>query len=94
MKLLGLLVEQYLAFAETMAQQHTPMYMKDWIERLDAILQMNGRELLHNAGKISHDMMLERADREYKKYRNLQADVEKEQSLKEIENDIRKLKKK
>jgi hypothetical protein len=37
-KLLGLLVEQYLAFAETMAQQHTPMYMKDWIERLDIIL--------------------------------------------------------
>jgi hypothetical protein len=46
MKLLGLLVEQYLAFAETMAQQQTPMYMKDWIERLDAILKMNGRELL------------------------------------------------
>ena len=37
-KLLGLLVEQYLAFAETMAQQHTPMYMKDWIARLDGIL--------------------------------------------------------
>jgi len=48
-KLLGLLVEQYLAFAETMAQQHTPMYMKDWIERLDNILQMNGRELLTHA---------------------------------------------
>ena len=44
--LLGLLVEQYLAFAETMAQQHTPMYMKDWIERLDVILKLNGRELL------------------------------------------------
>ena len=53
-KLLGLLVEQYLAFAETMAQQHTPMYMKDWIGRLDNILQMNGRELLAHAGKISH----------------------------------------
>ncbi len=34
-KLLGLLVEQYLAFAEVMAQQRTPMYMKDWIQRLD-----------------------------------------------------------
>ncbi len=43
-KLLGLLVEQYLAFAETMAQQRTPMYMNDWIERLDTILQLNGRE--------------------------------------------------
>lgn len=53
MKLLGLLVEQYLAFAETMAQQQTPMYMKDWIERLDAIVQLNGRELLTHAGEIS-----------------------------------------
>lgn len=50
MKLLGLLVEQYLAFAETMAQQQTPMYMKDWIARLDGILQLNGRELLTHAG--------------------------------------------
>jgi len=54
-KLLGLLVEQYLAFAETMALQRTPMYMKDWIARLDSILQLNGRELLTHAGKISHE---------------------------------------
>ena len=40
-KLLGLLVEQYLAFAETMAQQRTPMYMQDWIQRLDAIINLN-----------------------------------------------------
>lgn len=45
-KLLGLLVEQYLAFAETMAQQQKPMYMEDWAERLDAIISLNGRELL------------------------------------------------
>ncbi len=58
MKLLGLLVEQYLAFAETMAQQHIPMYMKDWIARLDIILKLNGRELLTHAGKISHQLAL------------------------------------
>ncbi len=57
-KLLGLLVEQYLAFAETMAQQRTPMYMTDWIQRLDAILQLNGRELLTSAGKITHEKAL------------------------------------
>ena len=56
--LLGLLVEQYLAFAETMAQQRSPMYMQDWIERLDSILQLNGRELLTHAGKISHEKAL------------------------------------
>ena len=92
-KLLGLLVEQYLAFAETMAQQHTPMYMKDWIQRLDVILQLNGRELLTHAGKISHDRALEKSNEEYEKYKIAQQAIEKEQSLKEIEEDIKKLKK-
>lgn len=93
MRLLGLLVEQYLAFAETMAQQQTPMYMKDWIQRLDAILQLNGRELLTHAGKISHEMAMEKSEKELEKYRITQKAIEKEQSLKELEQDIKKLKK-
>ncbi len=93
MKLLGLLVEQYLAFAETMAQQQTPMYMKDWIARLDGILQLNGRELLTHAGKISHDSALKKLATEFEKYKLKQAAIEKEQSLKEIEEDIKRLKK-
>jgi hypothetical protein len=92
-KLLGLLVEQYLAFAETMAQQRTPMYMADWIQRLDVILQLNGRELLTHAGKISHEKALKKSNEEFQKYKELQQSIEKEQSLKEIEEDIRKLKK-
>ncbi len=92
-KLLGLLVEQYLAFAETMAQQQTPMYMKDWIERLDVILKMNGRELLDHAGKISHQMALDRSDAEYEKFKAALRLQSKEDSLKEIEEDIKKLKK-
>ncbi|MGV1012550.1 MAG: RhuM family protein [Flavobacterium sp.] len=93
MKLLGLLVEQYLAFAETMAQQQTPMYMDDWIARLDGILQLNGRELLTHAGKISHDRALKKSSAEFEKYKLSQAAIEKEQSLKEIEEDIKRLKK-
>ncbi|MBA4276902.1 virulence RhuM family protein [Flavobacterium sp.] len=92
-KLLGLLVEQYLAFAETMAQQNTPMYMKDWAERLDSILQLNGRELLTHAGKISHQMAMDKSSGEFEKYIENRKSIEKEQSLKEIEADIKKLKK-
>lgn len=92
-KLLGLLVEQYLAFAETMAQQRTPMYMKDWIQRLDSILQLNGRELLSHAGKISHEMALEKSEEEFEKFQVTQKSLVKEQSLKELEEDIKKLKK-
>jgi len=94
MRLLGLLVEQYLAFAETMAQQQNPMYMNDWIARLDAILQMNGRELLDHAGKISHQVALNKSGKEYEKYKETQKKLSKEESLKELEQDINKLKKK
>jgi hypothetical protein len=91
MKLLGLLVEQYLAFAETMAQQRTPMYMQDWIARLDAIIQLNGRELLTHAGTISHQTALEKSSLEYEKYRAAITRIQREESLKELERDIQQL---
>ena len=65
--------------------------MRDWMERLDIILQMNGRELLTHAGKISRQMALERSAQEYKKYKEEQARFEKEQSFRELEEDIKKL---
>ena len=92
-KLLGLLVEQYLAFAEAMAQQRTPMYMADWIKRLDTIIQMNGRELLTHAGKISHEKALEKSAQEYSKFRETQKQLEYEESFKELERDLKDLKK-
>ena len=91
-KLLGLLVEQYLAFAETMAMQRTPMYMKDWIARLDAVISLNGRELLTHAGKISHEMAISKSELEFKKFKDEQKKIEKIQSLKELEEDIKRLK--
>jgi len=92
MKLLGLLVEQYLAFAETMVQQQTPMYMKDWTQRLDAIIQLNSRGLLDHAGKISHQMALDKSAQEYGRYRDEVKNIEREQSFAELETDIKKLK--
>lgn len=91
MRLLGLLVEQYLAFAETQAQQGTPMYMKDWISKLDDILKLNGRELLTHAGKISRQVAEKKSSDAYTKYKKIQKQAEREQSLKELESDIKKL---
>lgn len=92
MRLLGLLVEQYLAFAETMAQQHKPMYMVDWIQKLDDILKLNGRELLTHAGKISHEMAMLRSVEEYGKYQEEKRLNSKDLSLKELEEDVKHLK--
>jgi len=91
-KLLGLLVEQYLAFAETMAMQQTPMYMKDWIVRLDAVISLNGRELLTHAGKISHEIAKAKSELEYDRYKEAQKQEQKIQSIKELEEDIKALK--
>lgn len=93
-KLLGLIVEQYLAFAETMALENTPMYMKDWISRLDGIVQLNGKELLTHAGKISHQKALEKSSKEFEKYIETHKQVEKENSIKELEEDLSELSKK
>jgi len=90
-KLLGLLVEQYLAFAETMAHQHTPMYMKDWIKRLDSVIQLNGRELLTHAGNISHQIALDKSSQELGKYKEHQRQSQHEDNLRELEKDIKQL---
>ena len=90
-KLLGLLVEQYLAFAEAMAQQRIPMRMADWAERLDAIIQLNGRELLTHAGSISHQMAQEKAAIEYGKFQQAQRTIQHEENLRELEADLKSL---
>jgi len=59
---------------------------------LDSILQLNGRELLTHAGKISHKIALEKSSEEFEKYKQQQKTIEKEASLKELEEDFKKLK--
>ncbi|MBI4360072.1 MAG: virulence RhuM family protein [Candidatus Jacksonbacteria bacterium] len=62
------LVEQYLLFAEGQALRRRQMYMKDWTAKLNGFLKLNDREILENAGRISHDLAKELAEKEYDKY--------------------------
>ena len=92
-KVLKLIVEQFLAFAEAQALAHTPMYMKDWIEHLKMVLTMNRKSILEDAGRISHQMALQKAENEYTKYkRQLQA-AEHLESIKELNEDLKRLQK-
>jgi len=93
-RLLKLIVEQFLAFAESQAMQQIPMYMKDWVERLKQVLSMNRQNILEHAGTISHDLALQKASEEYDKYKKAQKEIEHIESIKELEQDIKKLKKK
>lgn len=88
-KALGLLVEQYLAFAEVQAQQHIAMTMNDWIAKLDAILTLNGRELLTHAGTISAEIAREISSQQLGKLRERLRRQEIEESLNELENDLK-----
>ena len=62
------LVEQYLVFAEGQAMRRVPMHMRGWVAKLHAFLNINDREILTHAGKISHDMAVELAEAEYEKF--------------------------
>ncbi|MCC6329464.1 MAG: virulence RhuM family protein [Acidobacteria bacterium] len=62
------LTEQYLVFAEGQAMRRIPMYMKDWIEKLNGFLTLNDRNILDHAGKISHQLAIQKAETEYETY--------------------------
>ena len=93
-KVLKLIVEQYLAYAEAQATQRKPMYMKDWIEKLRLILTMNEKTILECAGRISHELAVKKGTEEYAKYKEVQKRLERLSSIKELDEDIKKLKNK
>lgn len=69
-----------------------PMTMQDWASRLDAIIQLNGKELLTHAGKISHPLAEEKAALEYKRFKELAQKQDHDNNLAELANDIKRLK--
>ena len=66
---LNRIVSLYLDFAELQAKSHQPMYMKDWIQKLDDFLKLSGKELLTHAGRISAEIAKQKADMEYDKFK-------------------------
>ena len=84
------LVEQYLVFAQGQAMRRIPMYMKDWIEKLNGFLTLNDREILNNAGSISHILAKENAEREYEKFKEYEqktiSESDFEKVIKKIES--------
>jgi hypothetical protein len=69
---LNRIVTMYLDFAELQAVRNKPMYMKDWIEKLNAFLKFSEYEILTNAGSISHEVAQTLATKEYEKFRVVQ----------------------
>jgi hypothetical protein len=94
LNVLNRMVTAYLELAELQALNRKPMYMKDWIERLDDFLRMTGNDILQHAGSISHQQALKKANAEYEKYKeqtkNELTEVEKH-FVQQIESATKKL---
>lgn len=76
-------VTMYLDFAELQASRQIPMKMTDWVARLDAFLQFNEYQILKDAGKVSHEVAMKLAEKEYEKFRvvqdrNFESDFDRE----------------
>ena len=80
LSILNRIVSAYLELAELQALNQEPMYMKNWIEQLDAFLKMTRKDILNNAGTISHKQALEKANTEYQKFKKL-----RENEISEVE---------
>ncbi|MEI6316857.1 MAG: virulence RhuM family protein [bacterium] len=73
---LNALVEQYLIFATEQARRRIPMTMKDWIDKLHGFLTINDREILTDAGKISHELMVEIAEKKFEQYKKIESQID------------------
>ena len=93
---LNRIVNLYLDFAELQAKNHTPMYMKDWIQKLDEFLKLSGMELLTHAGTISAEVAKLKADTEYDRFKErtqYQLSPVEQHFIENFEREQKKLKK-
>ena len=72
LKALNLIVSAYLDFAELQAVSRRPMYMADWVRKLDDFIRISDRDILLHAGAISHDVARLKAEAEYETFRATQ----------------------
>lgn len=93
--ILNIIVSMYLDFAELQAKSRTPMYMKDWISKLDEFLKLSGRDILDHAGSIAHDDAIQKARLEYDKWHReeIKKPSEAEKHFVEAMQDIEQLSK-
>ena len=87
-----LIVEQYLAFAESQALAHNKMSMRDWIDKLKLILTMNNRNILEHSGRISKELADKKVTEEYNAYKEEQRRIRQLESIKELDKDLKRLK--
>jgi hypothetical protein len=87
---LNRIVTAYLEFAELQALNRQPMYMRDWIAKLEDFLRLSDRDILTHVGTVSHEEAVRKAELEFEKYRQQQL-AEPSQVEKDFEKAVKKL---
>ena len=84
------LVEQYMIFAQGQAMRRVPMYMRDWIKKLEGFLAINDRNILSHAGRVSHEMAKQLAENEYQKFHDKRL-LDSEKSLSDFDKVVKQI---
>jgi hypothetical protein len=90
---LNRIVNAYLEFAELQARGQRPMYMRDWIAKLDDFLRLSERDILTHAGRVSHEVAVAKAEGEFEKFqvRQLAQPTEVEKQFEAMVKNVRRL---
>ena len=89
------MVSAYLDLAEIQALNQKPMYMTDWITRLDEFIKISGNDILNHLGSISHEKALQKAKDEYEKFKEQAKNVPSQVEIhfvKHLESSAKELK--
>jgi hypothetical protein len=89
---LNRVVTMYLDFAEDQARRKKPMHMADWVERLDAFLQFNERNILTHAGRVSHELAERHARAEFEKHDAERRPLEAQQPTSDFDRAVTEVK--
>ena len=87
------LVEQYLIFAEGQAMRRIPMMMQDWIDKLHGFLILNDRDILSDAGKVSHEIAVEESEKEYDKFNTTRINATEHDYINDFDKAVDKVEK-
>jgi hypothetical protein len=93
LKDLNLIVSAYLDFAELQARGHRPMHMREWIFKLDDFLRLSERNILTNAGKISHALAEEHAYIQFSEFEEPSRQIESSQPVSDFDRTVEQIKK-
>lgn len=88
---LNRIVSMYLDYAEGQASKRQAMYMADWVKKLDGFLQFNEKNILTHAGKVSHRMAQEHAEKEFEKLETERRQLESVNPVSDFDRLIEKL---